>query len=80
MHMIVVSRDSELIRCGFIDLVCVHHSGEYIVGSELLFQKVIRFFVELFGVFITAVAVKIHRIYIENKLIKECCIRSKTPP
>ena len=38
VHMIVVSRDSELVRCGFIDLVCVHHSGEYIVGSELLFQ------------------------------------------
>ena len=80
VHMIVVGWDSEFIRCSFIDLVCVHHSGEYIVGSELLFQEVIRFFVELFGVFITTVAIKIHRVHIENELIKERCIRSKTTP
>ena len=79
MEVIVVHIFSQLVTCRPVDFIGVHDSGDDILSTELIFQKAHRLGVELPGVVIAAFPLKVHRVHINDNLVKKGSVLPKPP-
>ena len=78
MKMIMIDRLIQIIRSSSVKFVCVHHSRNNILRTELLFNESVRFFIEPLCKFIATVSLEVHRVNINNDFIEQRCILPKT--
>ena len=79
MEVIVVHIFSQLVTCRPVDFIGVHDSGDDILSTELIFQKAHRLGVELPGVVIAAFSLKVHRVHINDNLVKKGSVLPQPP-